>query len=167
MFIHFISWAKLEVSAFKAKESPLWSTYTSKSCVISTLRQRAQKRCTAQIWELEVVSKFVSRNIPSYWPFSSNVSNLFFCCVTVKMIVNFSMVEKLWKLWWINSHNSATPIHMTEYSTPFPLAHLWSSHMCLSSAYVLICQVRNKASKCFCSQLLIHNNADNVPVKIA
>ena len=39
--------------------------------------------------------------------------------------------------------------------------------MRLSSAYVLICQLRNKTSKCFCSQLLIHNNADNVPVKIA
>ena len=39
--------------------------------------------------------------------------------------------------------------------------------MRLSSAYFLICQVRNKTSKCFCSQLLIHNSADNVPVKIA
>ena len=35
--------------------------------------------------------------------------------------------------------------------------------------YILeeIWQVRNKKSKCFCSQLLIYNNADNVPVNIA
>ena len=55
----------------------------------------------------EVVSKFVSYNIPSFRPFSLKVSDLFFCLL----------------------------FHITEYSTSLPLVHLRSSHMRLSSTY--------------------------------
>ena len=92
----------------------------------------------------EVVSKFVSGNIPSYWPFFIERFEFIFLLRDSEydlFNVSFSMVEKqsIWKLWWINSHNSATPIHITEYFTSFPLVHLRSSHMRLSSTYFLIC----------------------------